>query len=451
MRKRKLLFIMPNLAAGGGEKALVNLLGQLDYERYDVDLFLLDHSGLFLDLLPSRVRLLPLPERYERFRQSCLRAAASSLRAGDAATAACRILYAVRSRIGRTSAVREQYGWRYLRRALASAVPGRYDAAIGFLEKTSTYFCVDLVQAKRKIGWIHIDYDRLGMDPAFDEPYFGKLDHLVTVSEECAAVLKMRFPRHRDKIRVIRNIVSPRTVRRMAGAETGDLYGRREGETIIVSVGRLHPQKGFDLAIDACALLVGQGRRVRWFVLGEGDERERLEQRIRERGLEEHFVLLGVKANPYPYMRQADIYAHPSRLEGRPIAVDEAKMLGLPILVTDYRTAGSQIAHGENGLIAATEPRAIADGIARLMDDPALRERLRRNLAAEPLGTEDEVRKFDALTGACGGDGGSAEPAGTAETVETAAAAGSAPPAGPSDSAGYGRQTACAAEGSGGR
>ena len=397
VRKKKLLFIMPGLAAGGGEKALVNLLGRLDYGRYDVDLFLLDNGGLFMDLLPPDVRVLPWPGRYERVRQPCLRSVLSWLRAGDAPLAASRLLYAARARIGPTSAVREQYGWRHLRRALVSAVPGRYDAAIGFLEKTSTYFCVDLARAERKIGWIHIDYDRLGMDPAFDEPYFGKLDHLVTVSEECASVLKMRFPRHREKVRVIRNIVSPSVVRKMAEAEKGDLYGRREGETIIVSVGRLHPQKGFDLAIDACALLVKRGRNVRWFVLGEGDERERLEKRIRELGLEGRFVLLGVKANPYPYMRQADLYVQPSRFEGKPIAVDEAKMLGLPILVTDYRAASGQIAHGVNGLIAAMEPGAIAAGIERLMDEPELRVRLRRNLAQEPLGTEDEVRKFEAL------------------------------------------------------
>jgi len=431
VRKKKLLFIMPSLAAGGGEKALVNLLGLLDYDRYEADLFLLDNGGLFMNLLPPQVRVLPWPGRYERFRQPLFRSVLSSLRTGDAELAACRLLYAARNRIGRTNSVREQYGWRYLRRALASAAPGRYDAAIGFLEKTSTYFCADLARAERKIGWIHIDYDRLGMDPAFDDPYFGKLDHLVTVSEECAAVLKMRFPRHRDKIRVIRNIVSPSAVRRLAEAETGDLYGRREGETIIVSVGRLHPQKGFDLAIDACKLLVEQGRRVRWFVLGEGDERERLTRRIRERGLAEHFILLGVKANPYPYMRQADIYAQPSRFEGKPIAVDEAKMLGLPILVTDYRAAGGQITHEENGLIVPMEPRAIADGLMRLMDDAALAERLRMNLAAEPLGTEDEVRKFGELAGAHGG--GFAGAAGADGEAET------------------GPRTAYAAEGSGGR
>ncbi|MEH7419545.1 glycosyltransferase, partial [Neobacillus drentensis] len=66
--------------------------------------------------------------------------------------------------------------------------------AIGFLEKTSTYFCVDKVEASKKVGWVHIDYDKLGMDPKFDINYFKKIDNIVTVSEECANIFKARFP-----------------------------------------------------------------------------------------------------------------------------------------------------------------------------------------------------------------------------------------------------------------
>jgi len=429
-RKTSLLFVMNHLHCGGAERALVSLLGALDYTRYEVDLLLFKREGLFLASLPPEVRVLEEPKVYRLFDMPIARALGRALKSGRPDHALARLIAGAIIRTEPLPARSDQRIWRYMAWCLPSPAK-RYDCAIGFLERGPIYYVLDKARAERKIGWIHIDYDQLGMDPAFDDPYFGKLDHLVTVSEECAAVLKMRFPRHRDKIRVIRNIVSPSAVRRLAEAETGDLYGRREGETIIVSVGRLHPQKGFDLAIDACKLLVEQGRRVRWFVLGEGDERERLTRRIRERGLAEHFILLGVKANPYPYMRQADIYAQPSRFEGKPIAVDEAKMLGLPILVTDYRAAGGQITHEENGLIVPMEPRAIADGLMRLMDDAALAERLRMNLAAEPLGTEDEVRKFGELAGAHGG--GFAGAAGADGEAET------------------GPRTAYAAEGSGGR
>jgi len=421
-RKTSLLFVMNHLHCGGAERALVSLLGALDYDRYEVDLLLFKREGMFLAGLPPQVRVLGEPRAYRLFDMPIERAVGRALKAGRPDYAAARLLAGAIIRKEPFPARGEQRIWRYVAHCLPSPEK-RYDCAIGFLERGPIYYVLDKVRAGRKIGWIHIDYDRLGMDPAFDEPYFGKLDHLVTVSEECASVLKMRFPRHREKVRVIRNIISPSVVRKMAEAEKGDLYGRREGETIIVSVGRLHPQKGFDLAIDACALLVKRGRNVRWFVLGEGDERERLEKRIRELGLEGRFVLLGVKANPYPYMRQADLYVQPSRFEGKPIAVDEAKMLGLPILVTDYRAASGQIAHGVNGLIAAMEPGAIAAGIERLMDEPELRVRLRRNLAQEPLGTEDEVRKFDELAGN----------------------------AGPRGFAGSGSRTVILAEGSGGR
>ncbi|OUM95721.1 MAG: glycosyl transferase [Thermobacillus sp. ZCTH02-B1] len=427
-RKTSLLFVMNHLHCGGAERALVSLLGVLDYGRYEVDLLLFKREGMFLASLPPEVRVLEEPAAYRLFDMKIERALGRALRAGRPDHALARLMAGAIIRTEPVPARSDQRIWRYMAWCLPSPEK-RYDCAIGFLERGPIYYVLDKVRADRKIGWIHTDYDRHGMDPAFDDPYFAKLDHLVTVSEECAAVLKTRFPRHREKIRVIRNIVSPAAVRRLAEAETGDLYGRREGETIIVSVGRLHPQKGFDLAIDACALLVEQGRKVRWFVIGEGDERERLEKRIRERGLEGRFVLLGAKANPYPYMRQADLYVQPSRTEGRSIAVDEAKMLGLPILVTDYPTAGSQIVHEKNGLIAAMEPEAIADGLMRLMDDPALREQLVRNLALEPLGTEDEVRKFDALTGAFGGGEGDgpaaiAEAAGAFEAAGTGTAAG---------------------------
>ncbi|REJ13336.1 MAG: glycosyltransferase [Paenibacillaceae bacterium] len=445
-RKTSLLFVMNHLHCGGAERALVSLLGALDNDKYEVDLLLFKREGVFLASLPPEVRVLEEPCAYRLFDMPIERALGKALRSGRPDHALARLIAGAIIRTEPLPARSDQRIWRYMAWCLPSPAK-RYDCAIGFLERGPIYYVLDKVKAERKIGWIHIDYDRLGMDPAFDDPYFGRLDHLVTVSEECAAVLKMRFPRHRDKIRVIHNIVSPGTIRRMAEAETGDLYGRREGETIIVSAGRLHPQKGFDMAIDACKLLAEQGRRVRWFVLGEGDERERLTKLIRERGLEEQFILLGVKANPYPYMRQADIYVQPSRFEGKPIAVDEAKMLGLPILVTDYRAAGGQIVHGENGLIAAMEPGAIAEGIARLMDDPALTERLRRNLALEPLGTEDEVRKFDELTGT----GELAEADRLAVPAEASAPGEPVGAAGSAGSSGAGSRTAVLAEGSGGR
>lgn len=393
--KKKLLFIIPSLSAGGGEKSLVTLLSQLDYSRYEVDLFLLHHEGLFMEFLPREVRLLPLSETYRSFARPLPESVLRFAKSGRIRLAVHRLLFALGSRRVGTSRS-EQRGWRHMARFLPM-LPGCYDVAIGFLEKTSNYFCVDKVTARKKIGWVHIDYDKHGMDAAFDLPYFHKLDHIVTVSEECAEILRRNFPEESAKIDVVYNIVSPAMIARMAEEEPLDLFHRAEGETIILSIGRLHAQKAFETAIAACRRLLDSGHSVRWYVIGEGEERGKLTELIGKSGLEGRFILLGLKANPYPYLKQADLYVQTSRYEGKSIAIDEAKILGKPIVVTNFSTAADQILHGVEGLIVGMSPEAVADGIGELLGSPGLRRRLSEQLAASRLGTESEMEKLDRL------------------------------------------------------
>ncbi len=391
--RTKLLFVMPGLAAGGGEKSLVNLLSQMDYSRFEVDLFLFNNEGLFMEFLPPEVRLVQPPDTYRLFSLPIGKAVWQLLKRGLPRLAMSRILYSWRNLLGRGTAVAEQYSWRYMSPAF-KPLEERYDVAIGFLEKTSTYFCVDKVSAAKKIGWVHIDYDKLGMDPRFDIRYFEKLDEIVTVSEECAEVLKQRFPEQSDKVKTIYNIVSPKVIRAMVNKEQIAMYERHEDEVVILSIGRLHHQKGFELAVEACARLTALGYRIRWYVIGEGEERERLTALIRQHGLQERFILLGLKANPYPYLQQADVYAQPSRFEGKSIAIDEAKILHKPIVVTDFSTAKDQITDGVDGLIVAMNPDSMAEGIARLIDDREVAGRISAHLANQQLGTEDEIYKL---------------------------------------------------------
>lgn len=396
--KKNLLFVMPGLAAGGGEKSLVNLLSQIDYEHYNVDLFLFNHEGIFMDFLPKEVNVISLPETYKLFTlpfaESVRRLAASN----RMSLVYNRVMFAFRNVSGKEISETEQYNWKHLSSSLEK-LDKKYDAAIGFLEKTATYFCVDKVNADKKIGWVHIDYDKLGMNPNFDIKYFSELDHIVTVSEECASILKRRFPDQRDKVDVIYNIVSPRMINQMVEHGERDVYGRKPDETIILSIGRLHYQKGFELAIEACDKLVRQKHNVRWYVIGEGEERGKLTQLIAKYRLEDRFILLGLKANPYPYIKQAHIYAQPSKFEGKSIAIDEAKILNKPIVVTNFSTAKDQITDGYNGLIVDMSAAAVAEGIGKLIQDDGLRRRLSDNLACEKLGTEQEINKLYTLVG----------------------------------------------------
>ncbi|WP_410513560.1 glycosyltransferase [Paenibacillus sp. BR2-3] len=396
--KKNLLFVMPSLSAGGGEKSLVNLLSQIDFNQYEVDLFLFNHEGIFMEFLPGEVHVLPLPDSYRLFNLPFAESVRKLVFQNRLPLAYCRAMFAFKNAISRSNAVTEQYNWKYLASSL-NVLDKRYDVAVGFLEKSSTYFCVDKVQAAKKIGWVHIDYDKLGMDPRFDIKYFEQLDHIVTVSEECTHVLKKRFPEQRHKIEMIYNIVSPTMIKQMANQANIDVYERSHNEIIILSIGRLHYQKGFEMAVEACKILVDKGYKVRWNIIGQGEEHERLAHLIQENGLQNHFRLLGLKSNPYSYIKHADIYVQTSKFEGKSIAIDEAKILNKPILVTNFSTAKDQIKHGYNGWIVEMNPGDIARGIEQLILDEDLRLQLSKNLSQEQLGTEEEIDKLYKLVG----------------------------------------------------
>lgn len=397
-RKKRLLFVIPSLIAGGGEKSLINLLSQIDYERFDVDLFMFNHVGLFVELLPPQVNIIDLPEDYRLFSLPLFASVWQLARTNNWLLVYSRLMFTLRNYRRGNAVVNEQYSWKYAARAL-QPLAAHYDVAIGYLEKTATYFCVDKVRATKKIGWVHTDYDRLGMDAQFDQPYFAKLDHIVTVSERCAHILKERFPQEQDKVHVIYNVVSPALIHHMAIHEAPDVYERQEGETIICSIGRLQEHKNFALAIEACALLVAKGHRLRWYIIGEGEERAMLTQLIAANKLEDHVFLIGLQANPYPYIEQADLYVQTSRIEGKSIAIDEAKILQKPIVVTDFNTVKDQIDDGRNGLIVAMDAASVAAGIEKLIKEPRLKRALSAQLAAEQLGTEREIHKLYALVG----------------------------------------------------
>jgi glycosyltransferase involved in cell wall biosynthesis len=170
----------------------------------------------------------------------------------------------------------------------------------------------------------------------------------------------------------------------------------KKGITLI-SVGRLNTQKGFDIAIESCKILVDKGLDVYWYVLGEGEERPVLEQQIRDAQLQERFILMGIKENPYPYVAQADVYVQPSRFEGKSIAIDEAKILTKPIVVTNFPSIVDQITHLQNGYITGLNAKSIAAGIVEVIENATLRENLISNLTKENPDTESEIDKLYAI------------------------------------------------------
>ena len=390
--KKKILFVIPSLDAGGAEKSLINLLNAMDYSLFDVTVLVFHGKGIFLKSIPKSVKLITVYGDFLYFSESIFISVCEFLKQGKFTLAIHRIFFFLKNKIEKNTSKAEQVSWKHISKAIPE-LKEEYDAAIGALEKSSIYYVVEKVKAKTKIGWIHTNYSNSGMQKDFDLPFFEKLNYLVTISEECKDDLNFNFPNIKDKIKVIHNIVSPKLIKELSEEKIVDSKFDTTALSIL-TIARLSKEKGIDFALEAALQLVKMGKYFKWYIIGEGDERVYLETKIKEYQLENSFILLGLKDNPYPYVKQSFLYVQPSRYEGKSLAIDEAKILAKPIITTNYPTAKDQIDHGVNGIICEMNPMALAQQILALTENPNLIEKFIFNLKEMNLCTETEITNF---------------------------------------------------------
>ena len=395
MNKTHILFVIHRLAAGGAEKSLVSLLNSLPLDRLEVDLMALDPTGIFRNQLPPEVNVINAPK--ELVCQFSKISGRAFWRHATAKSLAIKIGSIIGDRLrgkrSRTRLCHNQYYnevWRKFIPKLSKA----YDVVVSYIDGLN-YYAIDHVTAKKKILWCHNDYNKLDFIASYDHPYYEKADKVCTISELCRKSLVENFPDLENKFEVVENISSPRIIKVQA-EQTGEMVVSDDGfvrdrRFKMVSIGRLSEQKGFDYAIDAAKILKAKGVDFCWYILGEGPLRKQLEEQISANHVSECVKLVGVRSNPYPYIRQADIFVMPSRYEGKSIALDEAKILCKPIVVTNYPSVADAIKNGTDGFIVETTPGAIAEGLLKLYGDRQLRESFIGNLQKEDCGNEKQV------------------------------------------------------------
>jgi len=175
-----------------------------------------------------------------------------------------------------------------------------------------------------------------------------------------------------------------------------------DGERInILSVGRFSEAKNYDNVPDICRRIREKGIDAYWYIIGYGDDRL-IRQRIREARMEHYVSLLGKRTNPYPYIKACDIYAQPSRYEGKAVTVREAQMLCKPVVVTDYTTAQSQVRHGIDGVIVPMDNEGCAQAMVDLIKNPQLRMEMIDYQNHHDYGNISEIHKIDKLLIECG-------------------------------------------------
>lgn len=391
---KEVLIASFDMEIGGVERSLISLLNNFDYKSHQVDLLLYSHTGDFMPFLPLEPNLLPENLSYKTFRLG-IKDVFLMKKIG---LGLARVYSNLGAKwYGRKHAFKESgiYQMQLIWEKCLPFLPKiekKYDVAISYL--WPHYFVANKVRAKKKIAWIHTDHSTMETNLEMDLKVWSQYDHIISISEHVTESFLTQYPTLREKIVLVENITSPSFIRGMA-LDSSIKVPFDESSFNIVSVGRLCYPKGYDNAVQALAILHERGyKNLKWYVVGYGGDEAMLRELIAKYQLEDSFILLGKQLNPYPFIKAADLYAQPSRYEGKAVTVTEAQILAKPVMITNYETAHSQLKSGFDGYIADLSIEGIADGIEKLYLDPQLRQNLINGCLQTEYGNSEELEKL---------------------------------------------------------
>lgn len=395
--KKSLLFVIDSLECAGAEKSLITLLSLLDYSEYAVDLMLFSHGKVLEELVPKEVNILT-PLQYSKFTKlSLINSILYAIKHLDLSMLSSRIKYSfkIRKKTYRNSEKARIY-WQAVSRVIEDNTKV-YDIAISYAQGIPTFYVAEKVKAKKKFAWVNVSYYLDEKNKLFQKQFYDQYNKIVAVSDSTKQVLLETFPEYSRKTEVIYDINNPDFIYKMA--EIGKYYDDNYDGIRILTIGRLAQQKGYDLALKACKKLKQQGVNFRWYALGKGPLKKEIEEFIKMNDLSEHFILLGVDANPYAYIKHSDLYVQTSKSEGFGLAIAEARMLNVPVVTTKFDAVYNQMIDGKNGLVVDMNADAVYEGIVKLINDAELRKSIISYLKAEKKGNVEEINNVYQLIG----------------------------------------------------
>ena len=351
--KKSVLFIIDSLTCGGAEKSLISLLPLLDYSKIDVDLMMVNKGGVFMCYVPEQVRIVDFPNPKGLLTEICL-----------VGFRIVRRLYPNRHGA--------EMRWQTMSYAYKE-LDKTYDVAIAYQQGFPTYYLSEKVKATKKFAWVNIDLEKAGYRSAFNRPFYDKMDRVVPVSDRLCEMLKVSNYVNSEKLYTVFDILNVDLIKMMSHERVQVKTDSRE--LIIVTVGRMVAQKGYDLAVEVAKILKTKDLSFKWYFVGDGGKRSEIERMISDYGLEKDIVLIGMTPNPYPFMAMADIYVQTSKFEGFGLTLNEARILNKPVISTNFPVVYNQIRDGENGLICEMKAESIAEKVILLASNLKLREK----------------------------------------------------------------------------
>lgn len=374
---------------GGTETALIALLNQLEKMEIEATVFCINKKGVLLHQVPENigVKEVVFGNSFYQFLVNGEHVRTDSVKI---------LLYKILKKI-----YVRKYGMEQDRNRLYEYMLSKcekqsktYDAVLDFYGYGYflTAYGAKKVNARKKAMWIHDE--NIHWIKRVTQ-YLPSYDKIFCVSEAVKKVFLDKYPQYQEKAEVFYNLIDTEKIVRKAEEEFVDK--QFEGELKLVTVGRLEYQKGYDIAIKAARRMTDQDISFCWYIIGEGTERKALEKMIKKEGLKDKVILLGRKENPYPYIKNCDIYVQPSRHEGYGIAILEARVLYKPIIATNLSCVREQIQDGKNGYLVEADGKAFADKIIWLSRSKEAQNKVMEMLKREKIDFSGEMEKLKQL------------------------------------------------------
>ncbi len=366
----KVLFHIDELSAGGAEKVLCNLVNNINLDKFEITVhttYKCDHKKFLKD---------GIGYKYVFEKKNML----SSYK------------YRLEAELGIFYRLH---------------LNGDYDIEVAFLECGPTKVMAASTNRKAvKLAWVHCNLEKTMPDikrfSKRTKKYYRKYDKVICVSMLCEQIFNKYYGTNIDT-RIIYNVIDEKEIinKSKRGVEE-KLFGENLN---IISVGRLTKAKNFDRLLKIHKILLNEGFLYKLIIVGDGEERIKLEQLLKKYNIEKDTCLLGFKENPYPYMKKSDIYVCSSITEGFSTAIIESLVLGIPVIATDCSGMREILGDSEYGLIVDNSDKGLYEGMKKMIVEENYRTNMSRKAIkrAEMFNTKKSIsiieNFFDELCG----------------------------------------------------
>ncbi|MFC4164733.1 glycosyltransferase [Epilithonimonas zeae] len=373
-RKIKILFRHRSMEIGGVEKVILSLLENLDKNKFDITYIVSLYQGELRDKVPSHIRYIKMNKGREDFSTN---------------PSIHKIQLSLRSlKIKFFEKFPTWVDKIYLNEKFDVEIASTYSDFAPVLGSSN--------HRSKKIGWFHSDITFPKLQPLVPKilSQIPKFDYFIFGSQQTKDILEATYPNlDLPENKVILNAIPIQEIKQKATEFVPDF---KTSDPVFVSVGRLHSRKGYKKLIEVHSQLIRDGFSHKIIIIGDGEEKENLENLAKELGVDQSFILMGSLLNPYPYVKNADFFIMPSESEGWPLIIADTLILQKPIISTAVGGIPEMIIHKENGLLINYDSEEIYNAMKEFMTNKNLINSLKDNLKNSEK-QFDNQKIFDAV------------------------------------------------------